>query len=52
MILIVIAPKVFSRVMATYISYHINGATGGCIVVLQILLFLIAMILHLNMSDW
>ncbi|WP_256875236.1 hypothetical protein [Nostoc sp. C052] len=28
-----------------------NGKIGGSIVVLQILLFLIAMILHLNMSD-
>ncbi|MCY7285829.1 MAG: metal ABC transporter permease, partial [Cyanobacteria bacterium CAN_BIN43] len=27
-----------------YISYHIDGSTGGCIVVLQTLLFLVAMI--------
>ncbi|MEH1777703.1 metal ABC transporter permease [Nostoc sp.] len=35
MILIAIVSEVFYRVMATYISYHISGATGGCIVVLQ-----------------
>lgn len=51
MIVIAIALEVFSRVIATYISYHINAKIGGSIVMLQILLFLIAMILHLNMSD-
>lgn len=35
---------VFSSVMGTYISYYIDGATGGCIVVLQTILFLIALI--------
>jgi manganese transport system permease protein len=30
--------------MGTYISYHIDGSTGGCIVVLQTLLFIVAMI--------
>ncbi|MBW4666045.1 MAG: metal ABC transporter permease [Cyanomargarita calcarea GSE-NOS-MK-12-04C] len=44
MILIAIASGVFSSVMGTYISYHIDGATGGCIVVLQTLLFVVAMI--------
>lgn len=44
MILIATASGVFSSVMGTYISYHIDGATGGCIVVLQTLLFLVAMI--------
>ncbi|QMS88122.1 metal ABC transporter permease [Nostoc edaphicum CCNP1411] len=44
MILIAMASGVFSSVMGTYISYHIDGATGGCIVVLQTLLFVIAMI--------
>lgn len=44
MILIAIASGVFSSVMGTYISYHIDGATGGCIVVLQTLLFLVAMV--------
>jgi manganese transport system permease protein len=34
----------FSSVMGTYISYYIDGSTGGCIVVLQTLLFLAAMI--------
>lgn len=44
MILIAMASGVFSSVMGTYISYHIDGSTGGCIVVLQTLLFLVAMV--------
>jgi manganese transport system permease protein len=44
MMLIAMASGVFSSVMGTYISYHIDGSTGGCIVVLQTLLFAIAMI--------
>lgn len=43
MILIAMASGVFSSVMGTYISYHIDGSTGGCIVVLQTLLFVMAM---------
>ncbi|MEM1368916.1 MAG: metal ABC transporter permease [Cyanobacteria bacterium P01_H01_bin.15] len=41
---VAIASGVFSSVMGTYISYHIDGSTGGCIVVLQTLLFMLAMI--------
>ncbi|HEY9630602.1 MAG TPA: metal ABC transporter permease [Coleofasciculaceae cyanobacterium] len=41
---IAIASGVFSSVVGTYISYHIDGSTGGCIVVLQTLLFVVAMI--------
>jgi manganese transport system permease protein len=44
MILISMASGVFSSVMGTYVSYHIDGSTGGCIVVLQTLLFVVAMI--------
>lgn len=44
MLLIAMASGMFSSVIGTYISYHIDGSTGGCIVVLQTLLFLIAMI--------
>ncbi|WP_016951064.1 metal ABC transporter permease [Anabaena sp. PCC 7108] len=44
MMLIAMASGVFSSVMGTYISYYIDGATGGCIVVLQTLLFIVAMI--------
>jgi manganese transport system permease protein len=44
MILIAMASGVFSSIMGTYISYHIDGATGGCIVVLQTLLFILAMV--------
>jgi manganese transport system permease protein len=41
---IAMASGVFSGVMGTYISYHLDASTGGCIVVLQTLLFVIAMI--------
>jgi manganese transport system permease protein len=44
MMLIAMATGVFSSVIGTYISYHIDGSTGGCIVVLQTLLFVAAMI--------
>jgi manganese transport system permease protein len=44
MMLIAMASGIFSSVMGTYISYHIDGSTGGCIVVLQTLLFIVAMI--------
>lgn len=44
MMLIAMASGVFSSVMGTYVSYHIDGSTGGCIVVLQTLLFVAAMI--------
>jgi manganese transport system permease protein len=41
---IAMASGVFSGVMGTYISYHLDASTGGCIVVLQTLLFVMAMI--------
>ena len=44
MTLIAAISGVFSGVMGTYISYYHDAATGGCIVVLQTLLFVIAMI--------
>lgn len=43
MTLIAIVSGVFSSVMGTYISHHIDGSTGGCIVVLQTCLFILAM---------
>ncbi|MGB6296597.1 MAG: metal ABC transporter permease [Rivularia sp. (in: cyanobacteria)] len=44
MTLIAVASGIFSSLMGTYISYHLDASTGGCIVVLQTLLFVIAMI--------
>jgi manganese transport system permease protein len=44
MMLIAMASGVFSSVMGTYISYHIDGSTGGCIVVVQTSIFIMAMI--------
>ncbi|NJK45345.1 MAG: metal ABC transporter permease [Pleurocapsa sp. SU_196_0] len=38
------ASSIFSGVVGTYISYFLDGATGGCIVVLQGVLFLLAFI--------
>ncbi len=44
MTLIAMASGVFSSVMGTYVSYHLDAFTGGCIVVIQTLLFMVAMI--------
>ena len=44
MLLIAIATSILSCVLGTYVSYHLDVATGGCIVVLLTLLFIIAMI--------
>ncbi len=44
MMLIAMASGVFSSVMGTYVSYHLDGSTGGCIVVLQTLVFLVALV--------
>lgn len=44
MMLIAMASGVFASVMGTYVSYYLDGSTGGCIVVLQTLLFLLAMV--------
>ena len=44
MTLIAVASGIFSSVMGTYNSYHLDASTGGCIVVLQTLLFVVAMI--------
>jgi manganese transport system permease protein len=43
MTLIAMASGVFSSVMGTYVSYHLDASTGGCIVVIQTLIFIIAM---------
>jgi manganese transport system permease protein len=34
---------IFSSVMGTYISYYLDASTGGCIVVLQTLIFVVTM---------
>jgi manganese transport system permease protein len=39
-----VSASVISCVAGTYISYYLDGATGGCIVVLLTILFFIAMI--------
>jgi manganese transport system permease protein len=44
MLLIAMTSGMFSGVMGTYISYHLDASTGGCIVVLQTVIFLVAMI--------
>jgi len=43
MLMIASAGAVFSSLAGTYISYFINGSTAGCIVLVQALLFTLAM---------
>lgn len=44
MIIWAVASGVFSSVFGTYLSYFLDASTGGCIVVLQTILFIIALI--------
>jgi manganese transport system permease protein len=44
MLVLSVLSGVFSSVMGTYISYHLDASTGGCIVLLQTLMFVVAMI--------
>jgi manganese transport system permease protein len=44
MLVLSVLSGVFSSVMGTYISYHFDASTGGCIVLLQTLMFVVAMI--------
>ena len=44
MLFILVASSVFSCVMGTYLSYHFDVSTGGSIVVLLTLLFVVVMI--------
>ena len=44
MLLYAVVSSLFSGVVGTYISYFLDGATGGSIVVLQTLLFLVAFV--------
>ncbi len=45
MLLIAIGIGVFSSVLGTYLSYHLDGSTGGSIVLLMTLFFIFTMIL-------
>jgi manganese transport system permease protein len=44
MVWLAMASGVFASVLGTYISYYLDGSTGGCIVVVQTLLFVLALI--------
>ena len=44
MLIIAVVSAVFSAVVGTYISYFINGATGSCIVLVQAVIFVLAMV--------
>lgn len=44
MMILAVISGVFSSVMGTYISYYLDASTGGCIVVLQTLIFVVTMI--------
>ncbi|MDS3859411.1 metal ABC transporter permease [Thermosynechococcaceae cyanobacterium BACA0444] len=45
MVWIAAGSGVLSNVAGTYISYHLDASTGGCIVVFQTLLFVLTMVL-------
>ena len=44
MLLIAVASAVGSTVVGIFISYHIDGATGACIVLMQALLFVASLL--------
>ncbi|MEM6449785.1 MAG: metal ABC transporter permease [Cyanobacteria bacterium P01_D01_bin.105] len=44
MLLISVATSVLSCLLGTYVSYHLDASTGGCIVVSMTLFFVIAMV--------
>jgi len=44
MIVFSVIAGVSSSILGTYVSYHLDGATGGCIVVILTLLFFVAVI--------
>ena len=44
MMIIVVAASVFTSLVGTLLSYHLNSATGPSIVILQAILFLLALI--------
>jgi len=45
MVAIAVAVGSLGSVLGTYLSYYLDASTGGCIVVLQTLIFIVAMIL-------
>ncbi len=44
MLILAVLSGIFSSVLGTYISYYLDGSTGGCIVLVQTLLFGLAMV--------
>lgn len=44
MLMVATIVSVFSCVLGTLISFHIDGATGPCIVIVQAVLFVIALL--------
>ena len=44
MVAIAVATSAFSSVAGAYLSYYLDGSTGGCIVVLQTLLFVVVLV--------
>ncbi len=51
MLLVAVLVSVFSCIAGTLISFHIDGATGPCIVLMQALLFLLAQIRRLSKGE-
>ncbi|PSF35152.1 hypothetical protein C7H19_17365 [Aphanothece hegewaldii CCALA 016] len=44
MMIFAVISGIFSSVMGTYLSYYLDASTGGCIVVLQTLIFVVTMV--------
>jgi manganese/iron transport system permease protein len=52
MLMIAVAVACSSAVLGTFISFHINGATGACIVLVQALAFAAAFVFAPKRGLW
>jgi manganese/iron transport system permease protein len=52
MLAVAVVVATVSSVIGTILSYHLDGATGPCIVVVQAVFFLVAMGLNLRRAAW
>lgn len=52
MLIIATFVSVFTSILGTIISYHIDGATGACIVLLQALVFILALTYKKIQQKW
>ena len=52
MLIIAIVVSVFTSILGTIVSYHIDGATGACIVLLQAITFILALTFQNIKQKW